>query len=92
MQHMELQLELACRRLQVCRYGFAHGTGDRVDEQCNAGRRRHQLMQQLNPLRPYLRSQRRYAREIAARSSEAGDEAGCDGITRARRNDRGNAR
>src|SRR5262245_20335026 len=92
MQHMELQRELPCRRLQVCRYGLPYWAGGRVDEQCNAGRRGHQLMQELHPLRPYLCSQRRYAREIAARSSETGDKSRRGWVVAGREDDRNGRR
>jgi hypothetical protein len=91
-QHMELQPKRARGRLQLARYGFGIGDGGRVNEQCNASRRRYQLMQQLHPLRPYLRCQRCYAREIAARSGEAGDKARRDWVIAGGEDDRNGCR
>jgi hypothetical protein len=48
-------------------------------------------MQQLQPLRPYLHVQRRYAREVAARSVQAGDKSNLDRVDRYREDD-GNRR
>ena len=86
-EHLELQPEGAGRSLRVARYGLGIGIG-RVDEQGDDPRRGHQLVQQLQPLRPHLHVQRRVSREVAARSVHAGNEAGCNRIARYRENDR----
>src|SRR5262249_14636399 len=91
-QHMELQPKGARGRLQLARYGFGIGDGGRVNEQCNASRRRYQLMQQLHPLRPYLRCQRCYARKITARSGQAGDKARGDWVIAGGKDDRNGCR
>src|SRR5262249_25773827 len=73
-------------------YGLAYWTARRVAEHSNAGRRGHQLMQDPPRLRPYLCSQRRYAREIAARSSETGDKSRRDWVVAGREDDRNGRR
>ena len=75
MQDMELQPEGAGRRLQVSRLGLGNSGIGRVDEQGNDGRRGDQLVQQFQPLRPYLHVQDGHAREVAARSVQAGDKS-----------------
>ena len=44
------------------------------------GRRRDQLVQQLQPLRPQLQVQIAHARDVAARPVQAGDKAELDRI------------
>ena len=46
------------------------------------------LVQQLQPLRPYLHVQRDHAREVAARSAEAGDKTSLDRVAAAVEDDR----
>ena len=46
-----------------------------LTSRANDGRRGDQLVQQLQPLRPYLHVQRGHAREVAARSVQAGDKS-----------------
>jgi hypothetical protein len=64
---MELQPEGAGCRLQVFCGGLGEIRTGRIDEQRNDGHRGDQLVQQLQPLRPYLYVQRGYACEVAAR-------------------------
>src|SRR5215471_14405030 len=54
MEDMKLEPQRAGRRVQVLRSGLGEIRIGRVDEQANDVRRRHQLVQQLQPLRPYL--------------------------------------
>ena len=69
-----MQPEGAGLRLRVSRYGFGSGSG-RVDEQGHDGCCGDQLMQQLQSLRPDLHVQDAHAREVAARSVQAGDKS-----------------
>src|SRR5260370_41583790 len=74
--------------MQVLRGEFGETRLGRVDEQTDDGRWGHQLMQQLEPLRLYLRVQRSYACDVAARSREAGDQSKLDRIGRYLEDDR----
>jgi hypothetical protein len=51
MEDMEFESECGCRSLQVSRLARGIGIG-RIDNQGHDGRRRHHLVQQLQPLRP----------------------------------------
>src|ERR1017187_8208250 len=87
LQNMELQPQGAGRRLhgsQIARNARIGG----VDEQSNDGRRGYQFAQQLQPLRPYLHVQRRYSREVAAGSVQAGNKSNLDRVARYRKDDR----
>src|SRR5262249_8248755 len=65
MEDMELQPEGARRCLQGSRKRLSNTGIGRVDEQGHARRAGHYLMQQLEPLRPYLYIQASYARQVA---------------------------
>jgi hypothetical protein len=80
-QDMELQPEGAGSRLQVFRYVLCNKGAGRVDEERNDLRRGYQLAQQLQPLRPQLRVQSGHARDISARSGEAGDKSSRDRVS-----------
>jgi hypothetical protein len=65
MQHIQLQSEFVGCCLHLLQ--FLIGTGSRwVDEQAEGRSRRHQFVQQLEPLWPKLAGQRGHARKIAA--------------------------
>src|SRR5262249_23986424 len=82
MQDMKLEPQRAGRRVQVLRSGLGEIRIGLVDEQANDVCRRYQLVHQFQPLRPYLRVQRRYAPDVAARSGEARDKAKSDRLGR----------
>src|SRR5262249_24769003 len=86
-QDMKLQPEGARRRLQISRQGLGTGIGW-IDEDRNDGCSRDQLVQHFQPLRSYFYGQRGDAREVTARSIEAGDEALLDRIEAGREDDR----
>src|SRR5216683_8325753 len=75
MQDMELQSEGARRHLQVSRYGVGTSAIGRVDQYGEVRRCGDQLMQQVQPLRPQLHVQDAHARDVAARSAQAGDKS-----------------
>jgi hypothetical protein len=76
---IKLQPEGAGSALQVLDKDIGIGTGW-VDEGGKKGRHRDQLMQQLEPFRPKVRTQRGHPREVAAWMVEAGDKPACDWI------------
>jgi hypothetical protein len=55
-------------------------SGVRVHEHRKCGRLGHELAQQLKPLRSYRAREKAHACRVAARSVEAGDEAGDDRV------------
>jgi hypothetical protein len=76
---VELEPELACRRLQVFLLNLGHRVS-RVVQQDDRARSRHHLVDQLEALLPGIHVQRDDAGHIAARSIEARDESGFDRI------------
>ena len=84
---MELQPELAGRRLQVSR--LALGTGKSwVEERGRDSRRRHQLVQHLHLFLHQLHAHVGHARDVAARSVEARNKSNRDRIGRCGEDDR----
>ena len=80
MYDMELQPELAGRRLQVSRLALGTGKG-RVEERGRDGRCRHQLVQHLHLLLHQLHAQVGHARDVAAWSVESSTSPTATGST-----------
>src|ERR1019366_1831527 len=74
-QHMEFQPEGIGRCLHFLCGRLGKRGISRVDEQGHDARRGDQLMQQLQPLRCYFRVRLGYARDVAARTVKACNEA-----------------
>jgi hypothetical protein len=87
MQDADLHPADTGRRLQLSRERLVVGTG-RVEERGNHGRGRNQLMKELQLLRPQLHGQIGGAREVAARSIEAGDQSKLDRVAPSGKDDR----
>src|SRR5262249_43633895 len=81
MYDMELQPELAGRRLQVSRLALGTGKG-RVEERGRDGRCRHQLVQYLHLLLHQRHAQVGHARDVAAWSVEASNKSNRDRVDR----------
>src|SRR5215831_18213132 len=87
MYDMELQPELAGRRLQVSRLALGTGKG-RVEERGRDGRCRHQLVQHLHLLLHQLHAQVGHARDVAAWSVETSNKSNRDRVDRYGEDDR----
>ena len=85
---MELQSEGARRRLQGSQKALSNTRTGGIDQQSNDGRCGYQFAQQLQPLRPHLYVQVRYAGQVAAGPVEAGDKPNLDRVDRYREDDR----
>ena len=87
-QHKDLQPEGAGRRLQVSSIGLGENRIGRVDEERNDGFAGQQVMQQLKLLLRYHAGQCGDAREVAARSVQAGDKSNLDRVGAGHEDDR----
>jgi hypothetical protein len=88
LQDMRLQPEGMRRVPQACRFELAIRGVGRIDQQSNCGRGRQQFVQQVEPLSRQLSVQQRYARDVATRPVEAGDEARQDRVDAGLEDDR----
>ena len=87
MQDVERKPERACRRLQVFCLNRGYRVA-RVEQQGDRARRRHELVDQLQPLLPGIDVERDHAGEVAARPIEARHESGFDRVDAAVKHDR----
>ena len=87
---MQLNSERACSRAQISLLGAGVGIG-RIDENSDRGCRGERFAHHLQQFRSYLQVEVGRARDVAARTAQARDEADLHGIADGREDD-GNAR
>src|SRR5262245_62822111 len=87
MEDMKVQPKRPRRELRVPRLTLGKLIGW-VDEERNDSRHGDDLMQQLELLRRNLHIQRGHARDVAARSAQAGDQSKLDWVARGLKYDR----
>jgi hypothetical protein len=80
--------EAARHYLQLLQLGLGEFWAAWIDEQGHSDCCRDKRVQQLKPLRSYLRSQVGHAREIAARPGKAGDKSNRDWVAPHQEHDR----
>src|SRR5262245_18645733 len=87
-QYMNLQPEGAGRRPQVSYLSLREIGAGRIDEQRNVSSSGDHLMQQFQPLRPYLQGQGGRSGEVAAGPVQTGDKSKFDRVARYEEDDR----